>query len=63
MGIKTELLKALETLDNYCDSINKYPTYSCKGCAFDKARTDMGMTCRVADLLDEKQYMVVLKGE
>ena len=58
METKAEILKAINTLNDYCDS-----NVHCSECVFDGARTELGLTCRVAELLEEEKYRDVLKGE
>ena len=51
-----EVLKALQTLHDYC-----YDHAKCGDCIFTDLREDMGFICKVNQLVDDRRFYEVLK--
>lgn len=54
METKAELLKAINTLMDYCDNQD-----TCKSCVFKPCHTD-SYECKIYQLTDSEQYLEVL---
>lgn len=53
----TDLLKAIRVLQKYCEGIRH-----CDSCVFSSLRDDMGMYCKINQLVDDDRFYEVLNA-